>query len=310
MAGMGDIESLLSDQPLIDDGGGQGAEGEGTEHEPGALDLGGGADPTLVNTDEHGEMPPTRKTVPLGALQEERTRRQELQDQLKQQSELNAKMQERFQQMMERLTTPQPQPAEQPVEIPAFIDDPEGHINGLRQQLERELNQVRQAQQALMGNQQQSVHVQQLAQYVAASEREFQAVQPDYSKAAEHFAARKTAEYLALGATPEQARAALMQDYQNIAMASQQRGVNPAETLYKMATATGYTAQAAGQQQQPAPGQPAKQPNTSLSTLGGAPKAPDEQGGVSLESVANMSDAEFDKFWKQMERGSRQKPKF
>lgn len=308
MAGMGDISSILSDQPLIDDGGGQdegaGAELEQGTEEHGALDLGGGEPPASTEAPEG--KPKGR--VPLAALQEERERRQELQEQNRTLMEQNAKMNERFQQFMERMQQPQQpqQPQEQPVEIPAFIDDPEGHINGLRQQLERELTQVRQAQQALMGHQQQSAHVQQLAQTVAASEVAYRAVKPDYDQAAHHFASLKTAEYLAFGYTPEQAQMALMRDYQGIAQASAQRGVSPAETLYKLAQATGYAPQAGGQQPQQAP----KQAPTSLSSLGGAPRAPDEQGGVTLESVSNMSDAEFDKFWKQMARGSKQSPKF
>lgn len=303
MADMGDISSLLGEQAPVD---------ETTLPDSGTTDadLEGGGQETLTPTDEHGEQQPARQRVPLGALQEERARRQELQDQNKQLMEQQAKMQERFQQMMERMAQPQQpqQPQEAPIEIPAFIDDPEGHINGLRQQLTRELEQVKQFQQQAMQQQQHGAQNQQLAQYVSAAEQEFTAKTPDYKVAADYFEQRKTAEYAALGLDPVTIRNQIQRDYQGLAMAAAQRGANPAEMLYNLAKAIGYTA-GAQQQAQQGTQQPKAAP-TSLGSLPAVPKAPDEQGGVSLESVANMTDSEFDKFWKQMERGSRAAPKF
>ncbi|HKX55581.1 MAG TPA: hypothetical protein VJN01_05750 [Xanthomonadales bacterium] len=262
-----------------------------------------------VATDEHGEAPPARKTVPLGALQEERQRRKELQDQLNQQAELNQRMQQRFEQMMGHMQQPQ-QVTQQPVEIPQFVDDPEGHVKALTEQFQQQIAQLRQHYEGNVQQQQAAAAGQQLAQRTAAAEQEFVAAQPDYPHAAEYFMQRKAAEYLALGADPVTIQQQLARDYQNLAVVAAQRGQNPAQMLYNLSKAMGYTPAAAGQQGAPQGQQrPAAKAPTSLSGIGGAGRSPEESTGLTLESIANMTDAEFDKVWKQMSRNSKQAPK-
>lgn len=48
----------------------------------------------------------------------------------------------------------------------------------------------------------------------------------------------------------------------------------------------------------------AGQLDTSLSTLSGTARAPDEKGNITASDISEMSDAEFDRFWQQMKGGS------
>lgn len=299
--GVDNISELLGDQPSIDDDSQDVSDVQGGAIGQDSYD---GGEPSASDGQEQSRQ---KTKVPLSALQEERTRRQELQDQLKSQQENTRRMEERFTQMMQLVQNQQAQGGQQEPaqQLPAFLDDPEGHINGLKAQVEAELAQLRQFQQQAQQQQYVAYQGQQLAHQVAAAEETFRAVTPDYNDAAKFFMDRKTLEYTALGADPIAVQQAVQRDYQGIAVGAGNSGRNPAEVLYTLAKAMGYSprqGQSAVKHAKPAP--------SSLSNMGGAPRAPDETGGVTLESVANMTDAEFDKFWKQMERGSKQRPTF
>lgn len=318
MAGMGDISEILGA-----DGMGQADEGQGQETDQG-LGQDQELDATGADTGTGGDQPGGeqqvdddlqqfggRKTVPLGALQEERTRRQELQEQLRAREQQTQLMEQRFQQMMQlfqqqqSVQLQQQQPQAQQQEIPAFVDDPEGHINALREKVERELAQVREFQQQLTQQQLGAQQGQQLAQKVASQEQEFMAKTPDYPAAAEFFMQRKAMEYAALGLDPVSVQAQVQRDYHNIAIHATQTGKNPAELLYNLSKTLGFSGQQQGQQQG---AQKPKAP-TSLSNANGVSRSPEEQMGMSLEALSSMSDAEFEKFWKQMERQGRQAPR-
>lgn len=303
MAGMGDISELLGDQPVIDEStlpdAGTDAADEGLPLPEAAQDQG---------QNQEQDQYAGRKHVPLGALQEERTRRQELQQQLQAQQEMTQRMQERFNQIMERMQPQQPQQPQQPPEpeIPAFIDDPEGHINGIKAQFQRELEEVRAFYQNQMGQQQATAQGHALAQRTAADEAEFAKVTPDYPNAAQYFAQRRAAEYAALNLDPVTVQQMVARDYQGLAINAAQRGVSAAKMLYDVAKAMGFSSQPQAPTGQKLPPRAAP---TSLGAVGGAPASPEDRGSLTLEALADMSDAEFDKFWSGMERGSKQRPK-
>lgn len=313
---MGDvnISELLGDQPLIDetdlpDAGDDGYEDDGSS---------GGA-PASAEPPAGNEPPADpyagKKNVPLKALQEERQRRQELQDRLASREQQTQAMEQRFQQMQQlwlqqqQVQIQQQQPQQPPAPVPTFVDDPEGYVNHLKAQFEAKIAELQGYQQQAVQHQQADYQGQQLARQVAVAEQEFIKTTPDYADAANYFAQRKQLEYAALGADPITIQQQLQRDYQGIAVAAAQTGRNPAELLYNLSKAVGYTkalAKPAGQGAKPAkPAAP-----TSLSDVAGAPRAPDEEGGVTLESISQMTDAEFDKFFNNMARGSRQRPTY
>lgn len=241
-----------------------------------------------------------KQFVPLGALQKERANRQEQQQQ-------NAVLLERLTKILEtQQQAQQPQVKQeepQKIEIPAFVDDPEGHIEGLKRQFQAELDQLRQGTAQVTQQQQAQHQLQQLAATVTQHETAYRQSNPDYDQALEFFNQRKTAEYMALGLDAAAASQQLARDYQGLAIRAQQTNSNPAQMLHNIAKALGFTPQ---QQQQQQLG---KKPPTSLSDVNGSTRAPDQRGSVTAKDIVNMSNEDFDKFFNEMAAsGGSQRP--
>lgn len=270
------------------------------------------AAPEVAPEPQHKE--PTH--VPLTALQEERQRRQEMKAELEQERQNRAKMEARFQELMERFTKP-PVPEDDP--IPAFEDDPAGHVAAITRKYENDLSELRQFKHQ---QEQQSAYVQQhqnVIRSVQAAEQAFAASTPDYQSVSQAFTEKEIGRYKALGLDDNQARDQVSRDFFALATMSLQQGQNPAERLYNAAKALGYVGQPQTPESAPAaPQAPARAPNgqfakvppATLATVGGSPKAPDEQGDLTLEQVANMTDSEFDAFWSKMAKQGKQRPTF
>lgn len=274
--------------------------------------------PTTVQDDGLPDVPVTGKRnqkVPLSALQEERTRRQELNDQLAQERASRQQLEQRtnillqqFAQMQQQQQTPLP--PEKPA-LPSFTEDPEAYVNALKAQFESELNDLRQARDQAVQQTQANQHGQQIAGWAAQQEQDFTRTTADYPAAADFFYQRKQAEYAALGADPVAIQEQIRRDYIGVVQMAANRGQNPAALLYALSGAMGYTkgtqapAQAVKPQQQPR-----KTPPTSLGNMGSAAQQPDDEGELTVEKLNQMSDAEFDKLWKKMSQGSGQFPKF
>lgn len=268
-----------------------------------ADDEGGDAD------DEGGDAPKGRKQlVPLGALQEERNKRQELQQQLLERDQRQQQLNDRLTRLLEAQQLAQNPPPE-PEVIPDFDDDPRGHVNGLRRQFEQQMQQMQQLLGGQQQNTQQAQYFQQVQSRVAVDEQTYRATNPDYNEAAQFFNDRKLAEYAALGLDPVAARQQLAKDVFGVAQLAYQQNKNPAEVLHNLAKAFGHTPGQGGQQLAPGNGgnngaPPAKQPLTSLSSLEGASRAPDEKGKLTAAQVAEMSDKDFDALWNDMAKKS------
>jgi hypothetical protein len=306
---MVDISALLSDQPLIDEGGSEGddenqldaIEGTGADY------TGSGDEPP--EGDEDGGDPPAQRNqkVPLAALHEERTKRQELEQRTREQQALIDKANERLAKLFEAQQQVQ-QPQQTPQEaVPAFTDDPEAAFNHVQRQLAETQRQMQEYVQNFSQQQaQQQQHVQ-LAQQVSVQEAQFTQSVPDYPTAADYFYQRKVAEYQAFTGDELAAKQQVAKDYQGIAQLAQRLGKNPAELMYNAAKAMGYVP---GQQQRaPQGGNLPKSPPTSLANAHGSTRAPDEKGAITAADIANMSEKEFDDFFNGMARKGIQRPK-
>lgn len=308
-------QAPLSDQEIDELDGGQGSLDDEIP----------GGEPSVDEPPAATDEPPAptgrrNQKVPLAALTEERTRRQELQDQLKSRDEQYQRLEQRTNILLQQFSQQQQvaqqasQQQQQPAQIPSFTEDPEGHVTALRQQFEQQLQALQQQNQVYQQVAQQDVQRQQMASFAAQAEEQFKAVQPDYTNAANFFAERKMREYAALGLDPVTAQRQLAVDYSGLVQGSIQTNRNPAQVLYALATAMGYTP---GQQQapagkvaaKPAAQQVPKQAPTSLASVEGV-RTPGEEGELSVESLANMTDAEFDRLFAKMGRGSKQRPTF
>lgn len=242
--------------------------------------------------------------VPLGALQEERTKRQQAQAELAQLQQRLAQIEAHTQQLAQQ------QQAQQQAEIPAFVDDPEGHLNGLKAQFQQELENLRQGQaqsQQFVQEQQFRAQVAEVGEFITQAEAEFRAQQPDYDAALSHMfeLAKAQVRQAYPGATDAEVQqveaAALLQ----LAVECRAQGHNPAQRLYERALASGFQAS-----HRAARSQPTRQAPTSLSTINGSSRAPDQRGNVTAKDIASMSTQEFDKFFNEMAAGATQRPAF
>lgn len=254
-----------------------------------------------------------RKHVPLGALQQERALHQQAKEQvrlLQEQLAAHQAQMQQFQQWQQQLAAQQQQ-AQQQAEIPAFVDDPEGHINALKAQFEQRLNDMQGQQQATVHRQQleqAAVQVQRDAQevepFVRQLEPKFRAAHPDYDDAREFVHANIRSQ---LAVQYPGATLAEIQGLENVATVGflrhcQANGIDPCAYVYQRAQALGF------QSQHRAPAAPAKRAPTSLGALPGGGRAPDEQGRLSASQVASLSNEQFDRLWAQMEADSVQRP--
>lgn len=262
-------------------------------------------DEHLQDTDQGSDEPAPeqdgrKQQVPLGALQKERAARQQAQAQL-------AQMQAQLQQLQaqQQQASAQQQTAQQQAEIPAFVDDPEGHLEGLKKQFTQELETLRQGQQQVQQEAQFRQQVSEVAQHTVQSEAQFRAQQPDYDQAVAHMSelAKAQVRQALPGATDAEVQQAEATALLSFAVQCQQQGLNPAEALYQRAVANGF--QASHRRSQPIRKAP-----TSLSDTAGSARAPDQRGNVSAKDIANMSNADFDKFFNEMAAGANQRPAF
>lgn len=217
--------------------------------------------------------------VPQGALHQERERRkateaqfQTLQQQL---AELQAKL------------NPPPE-----IVIPDPILDPKGFREFQIKQITERAEEKAAAERRAMEAQQQQLVMTRLNQDVAT----FKATTPDYDNAFQHAVKARQQELAFYGNSPEQIASQMEVDVQAIVQQAYSQGRNPAELFYEYAKMRGYSApvaapvvsQAAVQVQALAEAQRQTQ---SLSPAGG----PANDGGMTIETLSKMSEAELAK---------------
>ena len=212
---------------------------------------------TGADTVEDGQLPAdTEKRpqmVPHAALHEERERRKEAE---RRAAEIERRSEERFRALMEKLG-PQPQP-EQPPAIPPVDQDPVGHIVGSIGQMREQVQTLTQSQAAQQEAAQRAQALQAMQQHALALEAEYRRDNPDYEPAVTYVANLRHQQLMAGGVTnPAERQAIINQEAMGIAYRAMQQGQNPAEMLYNIAKASGFSAQ----QAQQASGQQAQQPN-------------------------------------------------
>jgi hypothetical protein len=229
--------------------------------------------------------PEDPKTVDLRALQEARAEAREVRQR-------NAILEARTNEVL-ALIAAQQQPAPKAPEVPGE-DDVVGRINWLVQERMREQEQTQQSREAQQAEQQRQATFSRLA----SLEQQFAATAPDY-EAAVQFAGQSRETELAImypNSTPEQRKAYIANEWEQIVQTSMQSGINPAEQVYNFAKARGFTAPAPVA---PTPAQPnlaavaaAQQRHQSLSDAPGGEVVPP----LDAKALARMSDREF-KAW-------------
>lgn len=227
------------------------------------------------------EKPPPGM-VPQGALHQERERRKEAerqtQDFQRQMADLQAQI--------AKLTAPPP--AE--IVVPDPVLDPKGFREfQIKQITERAQEKVEAEKRAMEAKQQQQIMAR-LNQDVQA----FRGITPDYDTAFQHAVKARREELAFYGNSEEQIAAQMEVDVQAIVQTAYSQGKNPAELFYTYAKMRGYAPPPVARPQaavQVTALAEAQRQTQSLAPAGG----PANDGGMTLETLAKMSEADLAK---------------
>lgn len=255
--------------------------------------------------DQEDEQPAQshKQRVPLAAMQEERRARQAAQEQvrvLQEQLAAHQAQMQQFQAWQQQLAAQQQQ-AQQQAEIPAFVDDPEGHVNALKAQFEQRLNDLQGEQQQRQQAEQFHAQTVDAVNYAAQAEAEFRASNPDYDAAFAHVQATAGQQIRQMYPQASEQELQMVEQAALLGFVQHCRanGLNPSEQVFAKARMLGF---------QPQRRAPRKAAPTSLGAIPGGSLGPDDHGRPSVKSIAAMSEAEFDRLWSQMEADSVQRP--
>lgn len=258
-----------------------------------------GADPANIADAKDKDV------VPLATLLEERKARKEADEKFRLREIEQAKLEERLNLINQALESNKQQPQKpQKLEVPDADKDALGalkalaHNNNLTDEEVRTLRDYKAQREAEdMARQQ----VSSIANWAAQQEREFIAVNPEYTEASAYLMKSRFDELCLFGNTPEQANQIMHREIIDIANKSRQVGKNPAELTYAFAKARGFTSKATAgaaagtaltEAEKIAAIAAGQRANRSLGDMSGA--AP-SSAKLDSKSLASMSDAQFAK---------------
>ncbi len=198
----------------------------------------GSAQPTTQPPQPDAPPKQDDRQVSLQALQQERSRRQMVEQQLQ---EIQRAIQQAQAEYERQQKTPDPQ------------EDPIGAIQYQNEQLKTQLEQVTQWRQQQEAVQQQAAFQSELVNRVAQSAREFAQQAPDYPEAWKFVTEARSKQLAVLIPDPVQREQTMMREALEIATQAMQQGLNPAQRYYDIAKAWGYQAQTAPPPQAPPP---------------------------------------------------------
>jgi hypothetical protein len=255
-------------------------------------------DQQLGDQDQQPTGKSPRGHVPIGALQQERAQRQQLQ------AELEAHRQQLAQFQQLRAYLEQQQQAAQQQAIPNFEDDPQGHLEARLAQQQQQLAHVQQAMHQQQFSQQLQSEVNSVAQTITTSEAEFanEVGAENYAAAFEHVRQHVQGELAQRfpGISPQQLAVVETAAGIQFAKQCQAQGIDPARHIFERAQALGFTP--SGQRV------PRRAPPTSLSNIPAAGRAPDQRGKLTAKDIASMPQEDFDKLFESMR--DTQRPQF
>lgn len=237
-------------------------------------------------------QPEKQKMVPIGALHEERMRRQEIERESK----------ERFEKLEQRLQLL----ANPPAPVPKFEEDPAGHLRHQVETTQAELQAIRQSSEQSRQAQEAAQLERQIQEHTTASEQIFAKEHPDYIEAVKHLQAIADKNLQMMGMDdPTQRIAQIRQDALAMSFKALQMGKSPAEVAYNLAVNYGYKAAQAEQKQDAAKKVEAIQEGQKTASM---PAGGTKQQTLTLDAIAQMDDDEFNQLvddpaaWKKLVR--------
>lgn len=236
------------------------------------------AAPEATEAPEATKPPPGM--VPQQALHQERERRKEIERQFQETQRNLAEMQAQI----EALTAPK----EQPIVVPDPVLQPEAFKQWQIDQIRAHAQKLAEVEQ----RSQEAVQETQLMQRLNHDVAQFKATTPDYDNAFQHAVKGRQDELAFYGYSQEQIAQQIEVDVRALVQQAYTAGKNPAELFYTYAKMRGYAPQAAPAPQAAAQVQAfaeAQRQTQSLAPAGG----PSNDGGMTLEAFAKMSEAEM-----------------
>jgi len=244
------------------------------------------------------------KFVRHGAFHQERERRKAVEKELTDLREKFARGDERLRVITEAMQARPAAQQETQAEPPKVID-PKEDIFGAYEQLKSELEALKGGVQQETARQRQEREAGEVITDYKADLNRFASSEPAFADAFRHVMQSRAAEYAALGVPEAQIRQALANDEFQVAVQARQQSVSPAERIFQIAKARGFTPKAAEPAPAATPAAPAETaaaraervaagqagPGKSLSAAGGAPA-----GEVTFEMLAQMNEADFEAF--------------
>lgn len=227
------------------------------------------------------------------AMAKERRQRQEEQRR-------NQQIMERVQRI-ERSWEEQARAREQQEEppVPDAEQDPIAALKWMQQELDaykrREAEQMRQH----MEFQQRAAQIGQIKTRLDNEDAEFTRQAPDYPEAIQHLAQMKVQEYMAYGASQDEAIRRLQADIIEMSNQAWARGRSPAEAAYSIARSMGF--RPAAERNRMSPLQSVRAGQSAAKTIAGGGRSP--KGPLSFEDIAKIKDdAAFDRAFDEWEK--------
>lgn len=266
--------------------------------------------PEPVKVDEPKSEPaekdpsPVEKTVPLAALQETR---EALKEEKRRNEEIQRRTDERLRLLTEAMTK-----APESSRPAAVIPDPEKDALGALKANQQQLRELMDYKQRTEAQQAEGLQRQNLINRAQQLEAQFVQETPDYGSASQFLIKSRQDELLATGMyTPQQVHQTIQGETMALAQQAINNGTNPAQIIYNIAKARGYTKSElakldasvetdAQKFDRVAAGQAAsKSVGQALGAQVSSGKAMDSK------TLANMSDDDFANLYSKLSRGER-----
>jgi len=230
-----------------------------------------------------------KSSVPIAALKDERAKRQVLEN------ELN-RLNERFDRVVENLVArnkPSEEKKEEEPEIPAYETDPLGHFKGTIEKLNKKIEELTsgvdkrdKTLEAKSANDQLSTRW--LTDVNVAS----QTTHPDFLKAINHLGALEAEELREVGYTEQEIPLIIGNRAKNTVMKAYSQGKSPVEVIYSLAKKRGFKSVESKEESNRTP----RNPREVRGLSGGSSQS--KPGKITAETIAKMSEDDFDKFMK------------
>lgn len=242
----------------------------------------------VVEPEPEAEKPP-EGMVPHAALHEERKLRQEASEANAQMRERMARMEKTFEDLVSRAQAPAPETAD-------FDDDPAAHLKAGMDAQAEDIEALKGARAATDRARAEEGRFNDFMGAYRAQADEYSAQVTDFGDAYNFLSASRIKEYEISGLSPKDANDYLRRDELEIVAKAMQDGVNPAQRIYEIAQARGYTkdgdlapTSAQAKLDTIEKGQEAAKSLTGGGKPTGAP--------MTLEELSNLEGEDFEKAW-------------